>query len=407
MLKRALHPLYRRLETEVHPLRYLFLEITQRCNLECRHCGTDCGRKPRPGELSTGEWLAVCDQLARDFDPRHLVVVITGGEPLCCPGLDRLLERLHGHGFSWGLVTNGWLLHARNIERLLKWGLASATISLDGLREQHDWLRGRAGSFDRATAGIRLLAEANPRFFDVVTCVHPGNLGTLPEIHRLLASLGVPAWRLFPIFAKGRAQRNQELLLSPAEFRRMLGFIEQARASSSGSQSGVASVSVSVSVSASVSAAASAATSCPAGALSDKGPSSTARPNLSIDLSCEGYLPPCWDRAVRSEPYFCRAGICVASVLCDGSIGACPNISRSLVQGNIREVSLKQAWDERFVVYRDRSWLRVGKCRKCDHFSRCLGNSLHLWDDVSQECGLCTLDLLESTSTSASASASD
>ena len=44
-LRRLLHPLYRRLETAVHPLRYLFLEVTSRCNLRCLHCGSDCGRE--------------------------------------------------------------------------------------------------------------------------------------------------------------------------------------------------------------------------------------------------------------------------------------------------------------------------------------------------------------------------
>jgi MoaA/NifB/PqqE/SkfB family radical SAM enzyme len=327
----------------------VFLEITQRCNLSCRHCGSDCSSDAHPGELSIDEWVGVADQLAWDFDPRSLAVVLTGGEPLCCPDLDRLLERLQANGLAWGVVTNGWLLTERNAERLSKRGIASATVSLDGLREDHDWLRGREGSFDRAVAGIARLVRARLPFFDVVTCVHPRNLGSLSEVQQLLASLGVPAWRLFPIFAKGRARANQDLRLGRHEFQRLLAFVHAARA---------------------------------------------ARPTMQIDFSCEGYLPPQWDRRVRSEPYFCRAGICVASVLCDGGIGACPSISRCLVQGNIRDVSLRRAWDERFESYRDRSWLRTGRCQSCGEFDRCKGNSLHLWDETSGMAGQCTLDLL-------------
>jgi MoaA/NifB/PqqE/SkfB family radical SAM enzyme len=116
------------------------------------------------------DWLGVADQLARDFEPRSLAVVLTGGEPLCCPELDRLLERLQANRLAWGVVTNGWLLTEANVERLSKRGIASATVSLDGLREDHDWLRGRASSFDRAVAGIARLVRAQLPFFDVVTC---------------------------------------------------------------------------------------------------------------------------------------------------------------------------------------------------------------------------------------------
>lgn len=277
-------------------------------------------------------------------------MVLTGGEPLCHPELDRILERLAGHQIPWGLVTNGWLLSEARVKGLRDRGMRTVTVSLDGLQEQHDWLRGRTGAFERAVDGMRHLSRVVPQHWDVVTCVHPGNLHELPRIHRLLQDLGVPGWRLFPIFAKGRAAQNRELLFAPAEFRALLRFIESARSEDRITR---------------------------------------------IDLSCEGYLPEAWDRAVRNEPYFCRAGISVASVLHDGAVAACPNISRQLVQGNIRQNPLKQIWQNGFRPHRDRNWLRRGPCADCDSFDRCLGNSLHLWDEETGECGLCTLDLLD------------
>jgi radical SAM protein with 4Fe4S-binding SPASM domain len=348
-LRRALHPVYRWLETDVHPLRYVFLEITRRCTLACRHCGSDCGRAPAPNELSEAEWLGVLDQLVTDFDPRQLVVVLTGGEPLCHPSLEALLEGLRGRGLAWGLVTNGWALDAAAVDRLLAHGLGSVTVSLDGLAPSHDWLRGRLGSFDRAVAGIAALVRARPRFLDVVTCVHPGNLHELPAVERLLLGLGVPAWRLFPIFPRGRAAAQDGLRLSPPEYQALLHFIAAARRRS---------------------------------------------PALSVDLSCEGWLPAAQDRAVRDEPYFCRAGICVASVLCDGGIGACPSIDRALVQGNVRQSRIRDVWEQRFVPYRDRRWLQQGRCAGCGHFGRCQGNSLHLVDAGHPGLRVCPLDLL-------------
>jgi radical SAM enzyme (rSAM/lipoprotein system) len=346
--RRALHPVYRRLETTVHPLRYLFLEITQRCNLHCRHCGSDCGKRPMLDELSTGEWLGFIDDLAGRVEPRRVFLVITGGEPLCHPDLDRILARIRDRGFPYGIVTNGQALDAAAVSRLVDLRVTSVTVSLDGTEESHEWLRRVKGSYRRALNGIALLARAPVRFLDVVTCVSPRNLDELPDVLAVLRNAGVTRWRLFSIFPKGRAKDDPELLLDDAQLRRLLDWIAEQRP-----------------------------------ALAEEG--------FALDFSCEGYLPPEIDAAVRSEPYFCRAGICIASVLCDGSISACPNISRSLVQGNVRSDDFLQVWESRFERFRDRSWMQTGDCVGCAEWGRCLGNSLHLWDDEAGRTALCHL----------------
>ena len=40
--KRWLFRVFRKNETAIHELNYLFWECTWRCNLSCRHCGSDC-----------------------------------------------------------------------------------------------------------------------------------------------------------------------------------------------------------------------------------------------------------------------------------------------------------------------------------------------------------------------------
>ncbi len=352
-LRRLLHPLYRRLETAVHPLRYLFLEVTARCNLRCLHCGSDCGREARAGELSTEEWLTVVDGLARSFDPREMILVITGGEPLCRPGLDRILDRIHARGFAWGMVSNGWGLSARALEALLARGLASLTVSLDGLAPSHDWLRGVPGSFDRALGAVRAAVAAGPALplLDVVTCANPRNLAELPALRALLDAERVPAWRLFTIFPRGRARDREEVLLAPDGVRAVLDFVAASRRSR-----------------------------VPGG--------------MRVDFSCEGYLPAARDREVRDEPYFCRAGISIASILCDGAIAVCPSVSRALVQGNVRTDDLAEVWERRFGPHRDRRWLAVGACATCRDFGRCQGNSLHLYDEVRGGPAFCSRDLV-------------
>lgn len=344
-LPRTLFPLYRRLEHSAQVLRYLFVEITQRCNLACLHCGSDCGAVPRADELSVDEWIGFFDYLGAHADASDVLVVVTGGEPLCAPGLAKLLDALARNRLTFGMVSNGWALDRPMLASLVEHGLRGLTISLDGLADTHDWLRGRPGSFERALSAIVTAVELGIPNFDVVTCVNPRNLEQLPALRGLFAELRVPAWRLFSIFPRGRARDNALVRLSPPQVSRLLAWIADARRMGYGAP--------------------------------------------AIQWSCEGFLPDTIDRRVRDEPYFCRAGINIGSVLCDGSISACPNISRTLVQGNIRYDDFFDVWNRRFGAFRDRSWMATGECADCGDWKRCQGNSLHLFDEAQGKTVLC------------------
>lgn len=337
-VRHLLHPLYRNLESSVRPLRYLFIEITQRCNLNCLHCGSDCGKDTHFNELTTDEWLHFFHYLKNNFDTERLILVVTGGEPLCHPEFDRITSTLKALGLQWGMVTNGFSLTGSRLQNLMNNGLRSITISLDGLKQSHDWLRGRSGVFQRAVRAIGIAASSKIGWFDVVTCVNPLNLEELPEIEKLLRRQGVGAWRLFSIFPKGRARHNSELILPDHQTLQLFEWIAARRKALTGS-------------------------------------------GFSLAFCCEGYLPRPTDRAVRDAPFFCRAGINIGSVLCDGAISACPNISRTFVQGNIHTDDFKEVWETRYQPMRDRSWMRQGECADCKEWRRCRGNSLHLWDD--------------------------
>jgi radical SAM protein with 4Fe4S-binding SPASM domain len=300
--------------------------------------------------------VALLDRLAGRLDRRRVVLVITGGEPLCAPGLEPILGAVARHGFAWGMVSNGWALDQEVLAGLLDHGLQSLTLSLDGCAAEHDWLRGRSGSFDRVVAAIRLAAAARIPFFDVVTCAHPRNLAQLSGLRGRLADLGVPAWRLFSIFPRGPARHDPEVRLGDDQLRELLDWIARERAH----QDGIRPI---------------------------------------PQWSCEGYLPRDLDRQVRDEPYFCRAGINIASVLCDGSISACPNIPRGLIQGNVRRDDLVETWQRRFAPFRDRGWMATGPCADCRDWKRCQGNSLHLWDEDRGATAICHRDVCHPSTT--------
>jgi len=333
--RRLAYNAYRRLETRRHRLLYLFLEITRRCNLQCLHCGSDCGRDSQGEELTTDSWLRVVDHIRENFGA-DVMLVLTGGEPLMHPELARITEHIDRQGMPWGVVTNGQLLTQERLDALTEHDIRSITISLDGPAELHDRLRNRAGSFEETVAAMHRIGRSEIPLSDVVTCVHPGNLERLDETAEIILDSGMKAWRLFRIFPSGRAAENRALDLDFDQSWEMVRWIERNR-------------------------------------------KRLKRRGLSVGLSCEGYLPFKLDRRVRDMPFFCRAGINFGAILADGTVTGCSNNHASFYQGNILENNFRYLWENRFEPFRKRAWLANTTCADCSAAGECRGGSIHLW----------------------------
>ena len=141
-------------------------------------------------------------------------VCITGGEPLMRTDLERCGRAIYDRGFPWGMVTNGLALTRKRFDALLASGMHSATVSLDGLEEDHNNMRGNNNSFSAASNAIAMMASESDFVFDVVTCVTQRNIDKLDAIKEHLLSLGCTNWRLFTVFPAGRAASDPELQLS-------------------------------------------------------------------------------------------------------------------------------------------------------------------------------------------------
>ena len=317
-----------------HPLRQLFWECTLRCNLACRHCGSDCRATASTKDMPMEDFGKVLDSVARSTNPHQVMVNITGGEPLMRPDLEACGRMIYEKGFPWGIVTNGLALSRARYKNLLASGLRSMTISLDGLEDNHDWMRGRQGSFKRAAEAIKMVIESGEIEFDVVTCVNKRSYRQLPEIKQLLIGLGLKQWRLFTVFPAGRALNDPEMQLDKDEFRALMEFIRSTR------KEGL----------------------------------------INASYGCEGFLGN-FEGEVRDHFFFCRAGVSIGSVLADGSISACPSIRANYRQGNIYQDDFMEVWNTQFKVFRDRTWMRETEpCRSCRQFTYCRGGGMHLRD---------------------------
>jgi radical SAM protein with 4Fe4S-binding SPASM domain len=194
-------------------LRYLELQITDACNLACRHCYIGDGKR---SELAPEQARALLDEFQ---EMQGLRVLITGGEPLLHSRFDEINEMLPGFFLRKVLFTNGVLL-SRSMLKSLK--VDEIQVSIDGLEEAHDYVRG-AGSYARALDAVRNALDAG---FDVsvATMVHRRNLADFEKMERLFRELGVKDWTVdIPVLA-GRLKENLDLLISPEEGGKYLTF---------------------------------------------------------------------------------------------------------------------------------------------------------------------------------------
>ncbi|MBN1987493.1 MAG: TIGR04133 family radical SAM/SPASM protein [Prolixibacteraceae bacterium] len=325
---------YKNNEKKLHQLNYIFWECTLRCNLNCLHCGSDCKKESRVKDMPLNDFIKAIDEIMEIVEPHKTMIVFTGGEPLVRNDLEICGRKLYERGFPWGMVSNGLQLSEKRLESLLNAGMRAITISLDGLEDSHNWLRGNKSSFVNAVKSIALLSSVKGLGFDVVTCVNQKNFAELPKLKSLLLESGVKQWRLFTVFPIGRAKTYNELQLPPQQFKQLFDFISDER---------------------------------------KKG-------DIKINYGCEGFLGN-YEGEVRDNLFFCRAGVNIASVLIDGSVSACPNLRENFVQGNIYTDSFREIWEKKYSMFRNREWLKTGECADCEYFRYCEGNGMHLRDE--------------------------
>jgi len=339
---------YRDNAKKIHQLKYIFWECTLRCNLNCLHCGSDCKKEALVKDMPVSDFIGAIDDVSSIVEPNKTMIVLTGGEPLLRNDLEICGKQLYERGFPWGMVSNGFHLTSKRLQSLLKAGLRAVTISLDGLENSHNWLRGNPKSFENAVNAIGLLSETEDLRFDVVTCVNQKNFNELNQLKELLLSKGVKEWRIFTVFPIGRAKEHTELQLNPVQFKHLFDFIARER---------------------------------------KKG-------DIKLNYGCEGFLGN-YEGEVRDNLFFCKAGVNIASVLIDGSISACPNFRENFSQGNIYKNSFKAIWENEYSIFRDRTWMKTGECSDCSSFKYCEGNGMHLRDEKTGELLFCHLNRIK------------
>ncbi len=184
----------------VPSLRYLELQLTARCNLKCKHCYLG---QARDIDLPTDTVFHVLHEFER---MQGLRLLLSGGEPMLHPDFWHINEALPRFGFRSVLISNGTLIDREAAERIQA---HEVQVSLDGVAESHDLLRGK-GNFNKALTAIENLRRLG-KDVSVATMVHAGNLRDFPNLESILEGLAIKDWNVDIPCVSGHLASNADL----------------------------------------------------------------------------------------------------------------------------------------------------------------------------------------------------
>ncbi|MBI2388407.1 MAG: radical SAM protein [Deltaproteobacteria bacterium] len=204
--------------------RYAVWEITLRCDQACRFCGTRAGR-PREDELSTAEAVDVVRQLA---DMGCMEVALHGGETYLRDDWLDIVRAIRDHGMDCTMVTGGRGMTQERARAAKEAGIHAVSVSIDGLDETHDALRGLRGSRAAALRALHALKDVGVRV-GCNTQLNQRNYRELLPLADELATLGLYGWQVQLMVPMGRAADASELWLQPYDLLSVIPEVAAAR----------------------------------------------------------------------------------------------------------------------------------------------------------------------------------
>jgi len=183
------------------------LEITARCNNDCRHCCINlpaADRAARSRELSVEEIKQLVDEAV---SLGSLWCLITGGEPLLREDFSSVYLHMKSKGLLVSVFTNATLITGEHIKLFQKYPPRDIEVTVYGVtQETYERVTRRAGSYNAFIKGLDLLLESGVRVRLKAMALR-SNLHEMPEIARFCREKTKDYFRLDP-FLHLRYDRN-------------------------------------------------------------------------------------------------------------------------------------------------------------------------------------------------------
>ena len=312
------------------------LEITARCNNNCRHCYINLPARnnaARQKELTLEEIADIADQAVA---LGALWCLVSGGEPLLRPDFPEIYLMLRKKGLLVSIFTNACLVSEQHIALFKKYPPRDIEVSVYGVtRKTYERVTRRPGSFSAFQNGLDLLLKSGMNIRLKAMALR-SNVHELPEIAAFCREHTYDYFRFDPLLHlryDGDQRRNQEILserLSPEE----IVAVEQAD--------------------------------------DDR--------TEAMQKGCDRLIHPDYDGPVCNHLFHCGLGNKSFAVSYDGIFRLCPDLWHPNCIYDLRQGYLAEAWNELVPRVRDmrsssRTFLET--CRRCPIINLCLWCPAH------------------------------
>jgi radical SAM protein with 4Fe4S-binding SPASM domain len=309
------------------PPDYFILELTNKCNLNCIHCSVSANESPGE-DMSTSRWFELLDSISA-LGVR--AVGLSGGEPLLRQDFWEIAAYARRLGLLVGLVTNGLLIGARDVE-LIKQLDVDVQISLDGSNPRyHNLIRNCEACFEQVLEKLEMLRE-NEVPFTLAAVATAETYKDLPDLLKLAESLGAKSFRVQPFFPSGRGMTHRDRLdLTPDMTRYVSKFLLDAAKKSSLEVGGFYF-------------------------------------QFLLEDDPKTVTQPCEDGS-------CAAGTGFAGITHDGYVYPCSHIW-AISEDNVQDKTIPEIWVNSRLFNFFRSLKRVDtcpECQECSYYSQCKG----------------------------------
>jgi radical SAM/SPASM domain protein of ACGX system len=199
--------------------------ITDECDQRCKHCYIFSENNCKPLDAMTWdqmqEVIANCQDFCEVYG-RLPYFYITGGDPILHPDFWKLCELLKKESIPFTILGNPFHLTDEVCRRLHDCGCEKYQLSIDGMRETHDWFR-KPGSFDTTLEKIGCINRAGIRSV-VMTTVSGKNIREVPDIIDAVVQAGVT------VYAFARycpTSEEKDTGITPQEYRNLLALCDR------------------------------------------------------------------------------------------------------------------------------------------------------------------------------------
>ena len=204
---------FRKMVREAKPLTCWY-SITEECDLHCKFCFAD-STKPWPDELTTQEIYALLDNIA---EAGTQAIVFGGGEPTLREDLVEVMHYAARYKNMFvALNTHGQWLDRKYVTRLVNAGVSQVKVSVDGLKESHDWNRGE-GTFDKCIQALKNCVDAGIKSVIWIATISQMNYDEIPQMVKMAMDLGVDIC-MVQLFPGGRWKGKTDLMLTREQVR--------------------------------------------------------------------------------------------------------------------------------------------------------------------------------------------